>query len=39
MSSQAEGIPVRHNPSDAGYRLIELPAEVEAALTGPGAPV
>lgn len=39
MSSQTRGIPVRHIPDDAGYRLIELPPELVSLLESDNAPV
>ncbi|KAF4126492.1 Uncharacterized conserved protein (DUF2036) [Geosmithia morbida] len=37
MSSQDKGIPLHNIPDDAGYRLIELPPEVEALLEADNA--
>ncbi|ODA77850.1 hypothetical protein RJ55_06452 [Drechmeria coniospora] len=39
MSSQNEGIPLHLRPHDAGYRLIELPPELESMLESETAPV
>ncbi|POR31759.1 Uncharacterized protein TPAR_08032 [Tolypocladium paradoxum] len=39
MSSQNQGIPLHHQPHDAGYRLIELPMEVQSLLESATAPV
>lgn len=39
MSSQHEGINLVHQPHDEGYRLIELPMELEAMLDSKTAPV
>ncbi|KND89944.1 hypothetical protein TOPH_05414 [Tolypocladium ophioglossoides CBS 100239] len=39
MSSQNQGIPLHHQPHDAGYRLIELPMEVQSTLESNPAPV
>lgn len=39
MSSQTRGIPLHHQPHDAGYRLIELPMEVQSMLESDTAPV
>ncbi|KPM45336.1 hypothetical protein AK830_g1136 [Neonectria ditissima] len=39
MSSQSRGIPLRHIPDDAGYRLIELPPELLSLLESDTAPV
>ncbi|KAK5987998.1 hypothetical protein PT974_12134 [Cladobotryum mycophilum] len=40
MSNQPEGsIPLRHAPDDKGYRLIELPPEVQSLLESKNAPV
>ncbi|PNY25272.1 Uncharacterized protein TCAP_04789 [Tolypocladium capitatum] len=39
MSSQNQGIPLHHHPHDAGYRLIELPMEVQSMLESDTAPV
>ncbi|KAL7911616.1 hypothetical protein GGI35DRAFT_294628 [Trichoderma velutinum] len=39
-SSQAtEKIPLHHRPDDTGYRLIELPPELESLLESENAPV
>ncbi|KAL0930542.1 uncharacterized protein CTRU02_214617 [Colletotrichum truncatum] len=40
MSSQdATGIPLTHAPDTRGYKLMELPPELEALLTAENAPV
>lgn len=40
MATQNDaGIPVKTNPSQDGFRLIELPPELETLLTSPDAPV
>ncbi|KAI5463511.1 hypothetical protein BGZ63DRAFT_194298 [Mariannaea sp. PMI_226] len=39
MSSQSRGTPVHHIPDGAGYRLIELPAELVTLLESDTAPV
>ncbi|KAH6957620.1 hypothetical protein BKA56DRAFT_602237 [Ilyonectria sp. MPI-CAGE-AT-0026] len=39
MSRQSRGIPLRHIPDDAGYRLIELPPELISLLESDTAPV
>lgn len=39
MSSQGQGAAFYNMPDSSGYRLIELPPELEATLTAPGAPV
>ncbi|OAQ90055.1 Sister chromatid cohesion protein DCC1 [Purpureocillium lilacinum] len=37
--SQEQGIKLNHQPHDAGYRLIELPPELESLLESEAAPV
>ncbi|KAM3445331.1 hypothetical protein NHJ13734_000458 [Beauveria thailandica] len=39
MSSQNKGVPFYNAPDNSGFRLIELPAELEALLEGPSPPV
>ncbi|OAR03277.1 hypothetical protein LLEC1_03060 [Akanthomyces lecanii] len=39
MSSQNEGLPFYSIPDSSGFRLIELPAEIQALLEGPSPPV
>lgn len=39
MSSQADGTPLHHAPDNVGYRLIELPAEVQTLLESENPPV
>lgn len=39
MSSQKKGIPLSHVPDDIGYRLIELPPDLQSLLESDGAPV
>ncbi len=39
MSSQGHGTPFYNVSDSAGYRLIELPPELEKTLVAPGAPV
>ncbi|CAM1511702.1 Fc.00g092150.m01.CDS01 [Cosmosporella sp. VM-42] len=39
MSSQKQGITVSHVPDDRGYRLIELPPELQSLLESDTAPV
>jgi sister chromatid cohesion protein DCC1 len=39
MASQDQGIPLRHQPDDVGYRLIELPPDLEHLLESDTAPV
>ncbi|KAJ6786313.1 hypothetical protein PWT90_08749 [Aphanocladium album] len=39
MSSQNEGLPFYNVPDSSGFRLIEIPPEIESLLEGPGAPV
>ncbi|KAI9158236.1 DNA repair protein rhp42 [Paramyrothecium foliicola] len=39
MSSQEQGIPLRHQPDDVGYRLIELPPDLQHLLESETAPV
>lgn len=39
MSSQDQGTAFYNIPDSSGYRLIELPQELEAELKAPGAPV
>ncbi|EQK99413.1 hypothetical protein G6O67_005423 [Ophiocordyceps sinensis] len=39
MSSQSQGISLHHQPHDAGYRLLELPPELESLLESSTAPV
>ncbi|KAJ6447240.1 Sister chromatid cohesion protein DCC1 [Purpureocillium lavendulum] len=37
--SQSQGIALHHQPHDAGYRLVELPPELESLLESDAAPV
>ncbi|UPK97297.1 hypothetical protein LCI18_008232 [Fusarium solani-melongenae] len=39
MSSQSRGITIQHAPSEANYRLIELPPELQSLLESDSAPV
>lgn len=39
MSSQEKGIPLHNVPDNTGYRLIELPAELQSLLESDDAPV
>ncbi|ATY63140.1 hypothetical protein CCM_07207 [Cordyceps militaris CM01] len=39
MSGQNEGLSFYHAPESSGFRLIELPAELETLLEGPSPPV
>ncbi|TDZ54671.1 hypothetical protein CTRI78_v006099 [Colletotrichum trifolii] len=39
MSSQEPGIPITHAPDPRGYKLMELPPELEALLSAEDAPV
>lgn len=39
MTSQKKGIAVGHYPDAAGYRLIELPVELQSLLESDSAPV
>ncbi|GKT61557.1 sister chromatid cohesion protein DCC1 [Colletotrichum tofieldiae] len=39
MSTQDAGIPLTHAPDSRGYKLMELPPELEALLTAEDAPV
>lgn len=39
MSTQGQAIPLRHQPHDAGYRLLELPPELQSLLESDTAPV
>ncbi|KAK1585559.1 uncharacterized protein LY79DRAFT_580979 [Colletotrichum navitas] len=39
MSTQDVGIPFTHAPDSRGYRLMELPPELEALLTAEDAPI
>ncbi|KAL6886218.1 hypothetical protein HDV57DRAFT_489967 [Trichoderma longibrachiatum] len=38
-SQTTQKIPLRHQPDDTGYRLIELPPELESLLESENAPV
>ncbi|KAJ3943117.1 uncharacterized protein N0V96_007351 [Colletotrichum fioriniae] len=38
MSTQDPGIPLTHAPDARGYKLMELPPDLEALLTGEDAP-
>ncbi|TQW00776.1 hypothetical protein V2A60_001819 [Cordyceps javanica] len=39
MSSQNDGLPFYNAPDSSGFRLIEIPAELETLLEGPAPPV
>lgn len=39
MSSTDFKIPLRHQPDDVGYRLIELPPELQSLLESDNPPV
>lgn len=39
MSSQNQGLPFYSVPDSSGFRLIEIPPELESLLEAPGAPV
>ncbi|TDZ31384.1 hypothetical protein C8035_v005884 [Colletotrichum spinosum] len=39
MSGQEPGIPITHAPDPRGYKLMELPPELEALLSAEDAPV
>ena len=38
MSSQKNGISLSHVPDDTGYRLIELPVDLQSLLESDAAP-